>query len=96
MIYDIREFYVSKFNEKDVPHIYAICLVSILDFLIIYSLITHFFTIDKSYVIFLCFTILIINTLICAKVKPTKKGIKLYNAIYLVVFIISFLVLFVL
>jgi len=96
MIYNIREFYVSKFNEKDVPHIYAICLISIIDFLIIYSLVTRFFTIDKSYVLLLCLTLLIINTIVYAKVEPTKKGIKLYSVIYLVVFVISFLVLYVL
>jgi|SRR5690554_469298 len=96
LISNIREFYASKFNESDVPHIYAICLVSIIDFLIVYSLLTNFSTIDKGIVILLCLILLIMNWLIYVKVKPTNKRIQLYNVVYVVVFVISFLVLYVL
>lgn len=96
LIFNIREFYASKFNESDVPHIYAICLISLIDFLITYSLITRFSAIYKGNVILLCLTLLIMNWLVYSKVKPTNKNIKFYNVVYIGVFVISFLVLYVL
>lgn len=94
LIFNIREFYVSFFNENDVPHIYAIALVSIIDFIIIFSLISCFFITNKSIVILMILFLLVINGVIYARIKPIKSKIKYYNYLYIVVFLLSLIALF--
>lgn len=94
LIHNIREFYVSLFNENDVPHIYAIAVVSLIDSIIILSLINHFFERNKSAVILIIVFLLIVNGVIYAIVEPLKRRIKFYNYIYISVFIMSLFGLF--
>ncbi len=96
LIFNIRNFYESKFKEKDVPHIYAICLVSLIDFFIIFSSISHCCVLDKKYIISICIFLLMINTFIYMKVTPAKGNILVQNIVYLTLFIISLLFLYIL
>lgn len=94
LILSIKEFYISKFNENDIPHIYAICLISIMDFMILLSIVVVFTPIIKPHMIGMSIILLLFNGFVYYKIPAAKKRISIENYIYIGVFIISILNLY--
>lgn len=90
----ITDFYKTSFGEKDVPHLFAILLFSLFDYLLIYGVSTWLnFIVEKSFVIILIILLPTFNFTVYRKIKEPKRismiWFWIYGGIALIAFISS-------
>ena len=95
LLYDLRNFYTRVFKEKDIPHIYAIALISFVDYLISYSILIQLsVNIDTNLVVTMAIILLAINYLIYSKVEIKKQKVLVFNIVYVSLFFASLISLY--
>ena len=94
LISDIESFYVTTIKEQDSPHLYAIAVVSVIDFFISFAFITMVSDYVRSFMIIYSIFLLIVNGLIYFKTSPVNKNFLFGNIFYFLVFVLSILLLY--
>lgn len=88
----IRLFYLEKFDEKDVPHIFSMLLISLFDYLFFFGACVWLTSsIEKWFVYLMLVAFPVFNYLIWKSDVKEKKVSLIWFGIYIGVSLISFI-----
>ncbi len=85
IIDNIAQFYVEVFNEKHVPHIYAVCVLAVFDYINFFSVCIYWdVKLSKPIIVVVILAMVLANYLIYKLISPSSLNNRILNWSYFV------------